>query len=121
MARTELYEDSRGALLKSVRAAEFCMAWNMTNQWRNQRPRRPHVARNSISETLEAEMKRGRKKTKGREESKRERRKEVRKGRTKETDKQEKGIKSRKVGKLVKTSCCADYRRLLLKLWKEKE
>lgn len=36
MARTELYEDSRGALLKSVRA-EFRTTWNMTNQWRNQR------------------------------------------------------------------------------------
>lgn len=36
MAQTELYEDSRGALLKSVRAAEFRTTRNMTNQWRTQ-------------------------------------------------------------------------------------
>lgn len=47
MARTELYEDSRGALLKSVRA-EFRTTWNMTNQWRNQRHIKTYVAGESI-------------------------------------------------------------------------
>lgn len=69
MARTELYEDSCGALLKSARAAEFRTAWNMTNQWRNQQLRRSHVMGESISQLPEIKI---RKKKKDRRKSERE-------------------------------------------------
>lgn len=68
MARTELYEDSRGALLKSVRA-EFRTTWNMTNQWRNQR----HIKtsrREGVSITSSSEIKMRKKERKKKQEKK---------------------------------------------------
>lgn len=60
MVRTKLYEDSCGALLKSAGAAEFRMAWNMTNQWRNQQLRRSHITEELISWLPEIKIKESR-------------------------------------------------------------
>lgn len=79
MARTELYEDSCGALLKSAHAAEFRTAWNMTNQWRNQQLRRSHVMGESISQPPEIRMRKKKKKERRKDGRKSERKKGRRK------------------------------------------
>lgn len=83
MARTELYDDSCDALLKSRRAAEFRMAWNMTYQWRNQQLRRCHVARENQYRSLSPEIGVGRMKEEERG-GKMERKSERKKSRRKE-------------------------------------